>query len=150
MFGEQYPHGPTSHDFSEHTLGRGLPRKVLLRGDVEMTMMFRDLLARDSITGDRFPTAVDKAHSRGWIYSFLRDDDVVMYELPTPLHASCVSWLLDPPKEDIKYNNLRDFTFDVLSMFNPSQLFGPAQTSAKCQRKAPEAQYQNKCRTTQL
>jgi hypothetical protein len=127
-----YHENPThqlARSFSGGAFGRGLPSPHDLSSHPDVAALLRELLRKGRIEtkAEEFENedeAVRMCHSSGWIHSDLSDLDkgATYYTFPSPLHAACVSWRLDPTNEMPKFTLLFDLTLEVISKFKPSQL----------------------------
>jgi hypothetical protein len=111
-----------------------------------MTQFFRQMLRDRGIAANilAVPPKLQEIHQKGWSYSVVRNDDIY-FELPTPLHYSYISWLLQAPAENIPQANALQFTIEVVKRFSPSRIFsanGHAGPIAETTR-TPEVQYQD-------
>jgi len=131
--------------------GRGLPEARELTDLPLVVKLFRKLLKDDEIVkidknqDDDEGKAIHKCHRHGWIHADLTvNAKFTRYTFPSPLHAVCVSWMLEPTVNMHEFARPLDLALKVISQFKPSQLkdpirrVGPSPTD-----KPPEAQYQN-------
>lgn len=117
-----------------------------------MAGMFRSLLKEGSlsIAGGRalYPDCpLSRSHIRGWTYSMLSNEGI-SYLMPSPIHHSFLSWILDPPETNFsEFQGLTELVIDVVKQFKPSQVFLPIRRAGpqlqSDSARPPEAQYQD-------
>lgn len=123
---------------------RGLPTSKELRSLPDVVELFRTLLINGAVVeAEHRHEAIAMCHRNGWIHSIERND-VILYTLPSPLHAAFLSWRLTPTNNKPDYNSIFDLCLAVISKFKPSQLHLPIRRAGCLDvESVPEAQYQD-------
>lgn len=125
---------------------RGLPTSEELQEDPEVVAVFRDLLVHGTIDSrENEDEAVQKCHRHGWIQSNRTTNErIIRYAFPSPLHAACISWRLEPTSNRPQFTSPYALALDAISKFKPSQLHLPIRhVNPLSTDKLPEAQYQD-------
>jgi hypothetical protein len=124
--------------------GRGLPVATELEKQPDVVALFRDLL-KDGVIYRIEDAAIRKCHRHGWIHADqTADKELTHYAFPSPLHAVCLSWRLEPTNDTPHLTSLYDLALDAISKFKPSQLHLPIRRVGHSSTdKLPEAQYQD-------
>jgi hypothetical protein len=146
-FLENNPVHKLAQNLEGGAFGRGLPQKIELAAQPDVVAVFRRLL-KDGMIEAKWveDEAVVICHRHGWIHSDLDEDNgtIIRYVLPSPLHATCLSWRLDPTNSMPQFASILGLSTAVISMFKPSQLHLPIRrVGTQAVRHLPEAQYQD-------
>lgn len=150
MFHDKNPTHDLVSVLRGRAFGRGLPIATELSADV--ATLFRKLLKNDEIVKidknqdeDDEDKAIRKCHRHGWIHPDQTPNaKFTRYTFPSPLHAVCVSWMLEPTIEMLEFASPLDLAINVISKFKPSQLKNPIRRAGpRLADKLPETQYQN-------
>lgn len=154
MFYDQHPTHALVSALRGEAFGRGLPEAGELSYLTNVVTLFRKLLANDTVVridkkqlddDDDEGKAIRKAHRHGWIQADQAPNTkFTCYTFPSPLHAVCVSWMLEPTIDMLDFASPFDLAIAVVSNFKPSQLKNPIRrVGPRPTDNLPEAQYQN-------
>ncbi|KAG9017626.1 hypothetical protein FRB95_006319, partial [Tulasnella sp. JGI-2019a] len=124
--------------FINSVAGRGVPRSRDIQTNVQVIRrILKDFVV--DIPAGQDEEALKSCHFQGWIQSdLLEDDRTTWYTFPSPLHSSCISWLLQilPSPVPLPFNSVYELTLEAIKLFRPYD------TRRKEGGSSNEAQYQ--------
>jgi hypothetical protein len=145
-FYEDNPIDLVMQSFDGGAFARGLPKHFEFSTQPDVEALFRKLLKDGMIQSRKDDDAIHKRHRNGWTHASvdLSNPFVVCYVFPSPLHAACLSWRLEPTDCFPSFDTLLELSTAVISRFKPSQLYLPIRhVGSQSVKSVPEAQYQD-------
>ena len=128
-FHDKNPTHNLVQQLSGGAFARGLPTIEMLWTHPDVVALSRDLLKNGAIVeidkNKDEDSIIHKCHRRGWIHADQTANGFTCYTFPSPLHAVCVSWRLNPTNDTVQFTSLLDLALNVISKFKPSQLHRP-------------------------
>ena len=114
MFDDANPAHELVQKLSHGAFGRGLPTVENLSAQPDVAALFRDLLKNGTIYRDEDKDedeVIRKCHRHGWIHADLPAHRILTrYAFPSPLHAMCIAWRLEPTNDMSKITSLFNLT----------------------------------------